>query len=121
MILSAAAAGVALLAAAFVLLGAVKGNQQGTSQAKLDAATAQALGEQIQRERIRNIRDACEAQNIKHNAAVDQIATEIAKLPALDQAAARKSQAGTVRIIETIVPLRNCDDVVSSQVGTRTR
>lgn len=73
---------------------------------------------QIQAERARNVRSACEAQNARHDNTIRQVDRLIAEAPPSRRARAGAGRAGTVLIIDALAPRRDCDALVKSQVGS---
>ncbi len=73
--------------------------------------------EQIQSERARNIRQACEAQNARHDATIETLDRLIARVPPSQRSEAQQSRASTVLLINALVPKRRCSEVVRKQVG----
>lgn len=111
-----------LVFAAAALFSVVSRNNENADVAKARAESAQALarqaqeiGARIQAERVRNIRDGCEAQNMRHRNAVKFIDSYIRKSPPAQRAAAEANRKVTVRFINTLAPLQNCDEVVARQ------
>ena len=76
------------------------------------AVDAKALAVQIQKERIRNIRATCEAQNERHDNTIAQLDELISEAPPERRARARQNRDGTVVLINALVPKRDCRKVV---------
>jgi hypothetical protein len=70
----------------------------------------------IQDERERNIRDGCLATNERNDAAIMRLDELIAEAPPERRARAEAGRAGTVLLIEALVPKRDCDAYVAEQV-----
>lgn len=68
-----------------------------------------AIVTQIQAERERNIRDACESQNKRHD-------DTVRKLIALTPPGRRQARDATISLIDALAPHRDCDELVASQV-----
>jgi hypothetical protein len=78
----------------------------------------------IQQERVTNIRDACEQQNLRHDETIATLDKLLARRleGASDEtrAQAEQSRAATVLLIEALAPKRDCEQVVRAQTGAST-
>lgn len=113
---------ISVLLTSGALLYAVTSNSDAADVAQARAEAAQAIAQQaratgirIQGERERNIRNACEMQNERHDDAVTFIDHVIATAPPAQRAAAKANRKVTVAFINTLAPHQNCDDVVRRQ------
>jgi hypothetical protein len=79
------------------------------------AVSAQTLAEQIQKERVRNIRATCEMQNARHDKTIVQLDELIRDAPPGRRERAVQNRAGTALLIDALVPKRDCDRVVKQQ------
>lgn len=70
----------------------------------------------IQDEREKSIRMSCEETNARYDAAIGQLDRLIAQAPPERRARAREGRAGTVLLIDALVPKRDCDRVVDRSV-----
>lgn len=73
----------------------------------------QSFAEKIQQNRVEVTRRACEDQNTRHDDTVTQLDALIALAPANQRAQAKASEKYTVRLIDALVPVRDCDKVVA--------
>lgn len=72
--------------------------------------------QQINAERERNIRAACEAQNKRNHNTIQQLDALIAKAPPERRERAAASRPGTVLLINALAPRRDCEALVRSQI-----
>lgn len=107
-IVALVAVGVALSFAAGVLVRAVV---QGSDK----AVSAHNLAEQIQEERVRSIRENCEASNARNRETKRRLDRLIRELPVERRARAKASAAGTRLLIDALAPVRDCDRLVARQ------
>jgi hypothetical protein len=115
-LLTPAVAGVALVLAVMLAGGvavwAINSNRE-------DAASAQDLAEQIQRERIRSIRSNCEAQNRRNRNTIETLDELILGMPpGPRKKRAKQNRVGTVLLINSLAPVRDCDRLVEDTAST---
>jgi hypothetical protein len=72
----------------------------------------------IQDERERSIRTSCEETNRRYDKAIARLDTLIRPSPAADRQRPPERRAGTVLLIDALVPKRNCDAAVKRSVGS---
>ena len=109
-VLLALSVAAAIVFAGLVLLQVVGDNSDTAGQAKI-------LAEEIQKERVRNIRATCEAQNARHDNTIAQLDELISEAPPERRARARQNRDGTVVLINALVPKRDCREVVKQQAA----
>jgi hypothetical protein len=80
---------------------------------------AQNLAEQIQRQRVSVVGTSCQEQNARHDATITQLDQLIRKVPASRRQRARESRAGTVLLIDALVPKRDCAEVLRKATGVQ--
>jgi len=115
-LLTPTAVGIALVLAVMLTCGvavwAINSNRE-------DAASAQDLAEQIQRERIRSIRSNCEAQNRRNRRTIETLDELILGMPpGPRKKRAKQNRVGTVLLINALSPVRDCDRLVEDTAGT---
>lgn len=71
----------------------------------------------IQDERERSIRTSCQETNRRYDKAIERLDRLIAQAPADRKARAKQNRAGTVSLIDALVPKRDCDALVGRSVG----
>jgi hypothetical protein len=74
------------------------------------------FAEAIQRERARATLENCQKQNARHRNTVRTLDRIIAGTPPARRRQARERRAGTVLLIQALVPLRECKRVVERTV-----
>lgn len=74
------------------------------------------LTDEIQVQRADSIRLACVEQNFRHDRTIAALDTLIAKVPPGRRERARQSRAGTVLLIESLAPRRDCEGLVRRSV-----
>lgn len=118
---------VAILALVILLYGAYHLSQENHKR----AAEAVVLAQRIQQQRVENIRNNCVDQNIRHNNTVEALGTlydgaaikirEDDSTPVQNKQAQlrqlREGQARTTFIIDSLVPVRDCEALVKDQTG----
>ena len=72
----------------------------------------------IQDERIRSISRSCEETNQRYDKAIETLDVLIARAPAERKQRARDGRAGTVLLIDALVPKRDCAALVERSVGS---
>lgn len=72
----------------------------------------------IQDERENSIRTSCQETNQRYDKAIKTLDELIAKAPAERRRRAREGRAGTVLLIDALVPKRDCDALVGRSVGS---
>jgi uncharacterized membrane protein YccC len=111
--LIAALVGFSLVVIAASVLVAVNANQTAADR-------AQQLARDIQKERARSIRQNCEDQNMRHTRTIDALDKAIAAAtPPARKARAVANRIYTVRLINALAPLRDCDAVVRKQASVK--
>ena len=76
--------------------------------------------QQIQEERARNIRRACEEQNDRNRSSVTALDELLAQRPGnTSPGRLRQSRASTKILIDALVPVRDCAALVEQQVDTQ--
>lgn len=70
------------------------------------------LAHRIQASRVEATLRACEEQNHRHNQTVAKLDMLIAKVPPDQRARAKASRDSTIALIDALVPVRDCDQVV---------
>lgn len=70
----------------------------------------------VQDERERSIRMACKDTNERHDRALAKLDILIEKVPPARRARAQQGRAGTVALIEALVPRRDCGKLVKRSV-----
>ena len=82
-------------------------------QVTKQAQSAETLATAVQASRLEFIRRSCEGTNQRHDATIQALNRNIARLPPGKRLSeARKKRPGTVLIIKAAVPHRDCDAVV---------
>jgi hypothetical protein len=72
---------------------------------------------QIQAERAVNIRRSCEETNARHDGTIAELHSLVAAIPdPARRARAQDGMAGTIALIEALVPKRDCEALVERQV-----
>lgn len=84
-----------------------------------EARSARALAVAIQQSRLEGIRRVCLDQNMRHDATIRRLDSNIVKLPPGERRERSKlSRDSTVLLIDALVPRRDCDVVVQrARVG----
>lgn len=75
----------------------------------------------IQGERERSIRVACQETNRRYDKTIERLDRLIAEAPPGRRQRAREGRAGTVLLIDGLVPKRDCGAVVDRSVGSPPR
>lgn len=89
------------------------------------AAESKRLAQEFQIERVNSVRSNCEMTNARHKDTIDAIDAAARQATALATPTERKrleqGRARTLLIIQALVPLRNCDEVVAKAVPSSVR
>jgi hypothetical protein len=92
--------------AAVVVAGTLNGNRD--------------LIQQIQAERIRNIRQNCQDTNARHDATIRRLHSLVERLPpGPRKVRAVQGMAGSVALIDALAPRRDCKALAARQVNTQ--
>lgn len=93
-------------------------NKRSSEHVRVSEANRRTVA-QIQAERERNSRNACESLNARNRNTKREIRRLVRDAPPRpgNRAEQRRNLAGTFLIIDRLAPVQNCDDVVAAQVG----